>query len=98
MIVVRDIFQLQFGKARDAIAALQDGQRRLKEKGYAVNRIMTDITGEYYTLVMESTYESLAAYEESLNQAIQDKDWKDAYSRFVPLVKSGRREVFRVVE
>lgn len=98
MIVVRDIFQLQFGKARDAVAALQEGQRRLTEKGYEVSRIMTDVTGEYYTLVMESTYESLAAYEESLSKAIQDADWKEVYSRFVPLVKSGRREIFRVVE
>ena len=98
MVVVRDIFQVQFGKAREAIDILKDGQKHLKSKGYEVSRLLADVTGEFYTLVMESTYDSLSTYEASLAQVSQDQDWKDAYSRFVPLVKSGRREVFRVVE
>ncbi len=56
MILVRDIFQLHFGKAREAIEVLKKGQELLKGEGYEVGRLLADVTGDYYTLVMESSY------------------------------------------
>jgi hypothetical protein len=98
MIIVRDIFQLHFGKAREAIAVLKEGREHLKEQGYVVGHLLADVTGEYYTLVMESTYESLADFEAAMSKATQDPEWRNAYTRFTPLVHSGRREIFRIVD
>ncbi len=98
MIVVRDIFQLHFGKAKEAIALLKEGQRSLERDGYSTGHLLVDVTGEFYTLVMESTFESLAAYESGLASAISSEEWQAVYARLVPLVRSGRREVFRIVE
>ena len=97
MLVIRDIFQLQFGKAKEAIELLKQGQEALKRSGYPVDRILADITGEYYTLVMESRVESLSKFEEALGNTRDLRDWQEIYQRFVPLVHSGRREVFREV-
>lgn len=97
MIVVRDVFQLHFGKAREAIDLLTEGQSALREGGYPVERILADVTGEYYTLVMESRFESLAAFEDAAGRATSADAWKRAYQQLVPLVRCGRREVFREV-
>jgi hypothetical protein len=47
MTIVRDIFQLQFGKAKEAISLLKQGQEVLKGAGYPVElipRIMSSST------------------------------------------------------
>lgn len=97
MIIIRDIFQLQFGKAKEGIDLLKQGRDALKKVGYPVDRILADVTGDYYTWVMESRVEKLGKLEEALAASSQSKEWQDIYSRFVPLVRSGRREIFREV-
>ena len=61
-------------------------------------RILTDLTGQYYTLVLESTYKSLADYEETAQKEMSAQGMGALYQKFVPLVDSGRREIFTIVE
>lgn len=96
MIVVRDIFQLHFGKARDAIALAKEMRAQATAGGF--DRILTDLTGAYYTLVFESEYEGLGHFEQSLRNELSDPSFKDLYAQLVPLVHEGRREVFQLVE
>ncbi|MBI4539766.1 MAG: hypothetical protein HY704_09705 [Gemmatimonadetes bacterium] len=98
MIIVRDIFQLQFGKAREAVALMKEGQAILSRMGYTPARLLSDVTGEYYTLVMETLFDSLADFEGRIATVSQSQDWRNWYGRFQALVRSGRREIFRVVE
>lgn len=99
MIVIRDIFQLEFGKAKEAIEVLKQSREVLTGADYRVTRILADVTGEYYTIVMESEAESLAAYEKGMQQTPELEEWQKVYrNKFVPLVRSGRREIFRVVD
>ena len=37
MIIVRDIFQLQFGKARDVIELIKEGRELFKAAGYPID-------------------------------------------------------------
>ena len=97
MIVVRDIFQLHFGKAREAKELLTRGRSALEGAGYRVDRLLVDVTGEYYTLVMESRFEDLAAFERTLARTTSLDDWRSAYAELVPLVRRGRREILREV-
>lgn len=97
MIIVRDIFQLHFGKAREAIELFREGRELLRAEGYAVDRILTDVTGEYYTVVMESSHPNLGDFEAAMNNPGMER-WREIYSRIVPLVRSGRREVFRQLD
>jgi hypothetical protein len=98
MILVRDIFRLHFGRAREAVALAREGQAIETRFGYRTTRILTDVTGDYYTLVYESEFDSLADFERAITEGFQDPDWKAWYARFTPLVREGRREIFRVVE
>lgn len=98
MIVVRDIFQLHFGKARDAKAAMKESLPLMKEAGARDPRVLTDVTGPYYTLVLESTHADLAAWQTFEKKGLAVPAWQEIYKRLVPLVQSGRREIFTIVD
>ena len=95
MIVVRDVFQLHFGKAKEALELMREGRELERKLGYPVSRLLTDVTGPYYTLISESNFESLTAFEQAINFSAE---WRAWYAKFTPLVREGRREIFRVVE
>jgi len=97
MIVIRNVFQLKFGKAKDAVALWKEGIALMKKGGLsAPTRILTDLTGPSYTLVFEESFESLAAYEKEMKSIMGMEEWKSWYSRFVPLCKSAYREIMTV--
>jgi NIPSNAP protein len=99
MIVVRNVFQLKFGKAKDALALWKEGREIAKRTGSGeAMRAMTDLVGPFYTLVMEEEYPSLAEMEREMQSEMGAEEWKGWYQKFIPLVESGYREVFTLVE
>ncbi len=97
MILVRDIFQLKFGKMREAMDMWKQMINTMSQTGYMPDRMLTDLTGQYYTLVMESTYDNMGDFENSMKQEIGSDDWRRQYQKFVDLVDSGRREIFTII-
>src|SRR6187549_3290356 len=66
MIVIRNVFRLKFGKAREAVALFKEGIAIQKRIGAGVDystRLLTDVTGPFYTVVLEITVPNLAAFE-----------------------------------
>jgi hypothetical protein len=98
MIIVRNVFRLKFGTAREARELWEEGEPLVARAMRGPVRLMTDLVGPFYTLVMESTHASLAAYESAVGSGMADPEWKTWYNRFVPLVESGYREVFSLIE
>ena len=100
MILVRNVFRLKFGKAREATALMQEGLGILRNAGADTvrdARLLTDLTGPFYTLVLEETFDSLTAMERTLERDMRLPEWQAFYPRFSPLVESGYRELFTVV-
>jgi hypothetical protein len=97
MIVVRNTFQLKFGAAKEATALMKEGLEFLRAVGVKDNRICMDLTGPFYTLVLENTHESLGAFEQMLTQMGQDERWQKWYQKFSALIESGHREIYRVI-
>jgi hypothetical protein len=99
MILIRDIFRLKFGKARDALAVLKEMGEQAKRTGVmSPPRILTDLVGPYYTLVMETTAHDLAAWDADMRKGMGDPAFHALYQKFTPLVESGYREIFTVIE
>ena len=99
MIVIRNVFRLKFGKAREAVALFKEGiaiQQRVGTGQDFSTRLLTDVTGPFYTVVLELTVPNLAAFEEAAPRLMADKDWQANYHKVAPLVESGYREVFTV--
>ena len=99
MIVVRNVFRLKFGKAKEAVALLKQGIAIQKQAGLEMNqRIMTDLVGTFYTLVLELTVPNMGTLEVNMPKVMGDKDWQTNYQKFSALVESGYREIFTIVE
>ncbi|MCX6156882.1 MAG: NIPSNAP family protein [Ignavibacteriae bacterium] len=97
MIIVRTTFQLKFGAAKEAKTLIDGFIDIHKKHGIKHIRAMMDLTGESYTLEMETGYDSLAAFEENLKATLSAPEMGALYSKFVPLVNTSRREIFTVV-
>jgi len=101
MVVVRNVFQLKFGKSREAVALMKEGlaiqNRILAGSGFSM-RILTDAVGRFYTLVLEITAPNVAAVESTMPRIFGDKEWQANYAKMSDLVESGYREVFNIVE
>ena len=99
MIVVHNVFRLKFGKAREAVALMKEAIAIQKRLGVDVGqRLLTDVTGPFYTLILELSLPNLSAVETTLAKVMGDKEFHANYEKFVPLVESGHRDVFTVVE
>ena len=48
--------------------------------------------------MLELTVANLATFENYAPQLFADKDWQANFQKMVPLVESGYREIFTVVE
>jgi hypothetical protein len=100
MIVIRNVFRLKFGKAREAVALVKEGvaiQKRVGPVDFGT-RVLTDVTGPFYTLIWEISVPSLAAFEAAAPQLMGNKDWQATYQKLGALVDSGYREIFSIVE
>ncbi len=98
MIVVRDIFNLKFGKAKDAKTLLKDAAKLNEKYGFTETRALTDLTGGSYRLIFESQWASLADWENSMKKGLGAEDWQKWYQKFVPLVDSASREMLSIVQ
>lgn len=98
MIIVRDLFNLKFGKAREARLLWTKRTAIMKKIGYGPSRAMTDLVGPYYTFVMESTFEDLAAYESTMKRLFKNPEWRSWYKKFSLLVESGGREIYSAID
>jgi len=101
MIVVRNVFQLKFGKAKEAVALAKDGiaiQKKVLAGVDFPTRLLTDVTGPFYTLVLELTVPNLTTYEQNAPLVFADKEFQANYQKMAALVESGHRELFTVVD
>ena len=101
MVVIRNVFRLKFGQAKQVLPILKEGlaiQRRLAAGTDVSARLLTDVTGPFYTVVLELTVPSLASMETTTPRIMGDREWQENYQKLVPFVESRYREVFTVVE
>jgi hypothetical protein len=98
MILVREIFQVKFGRMKEAKALWTGALKSMPAQGGSRPRLLTDLTGQYYTLVLESTFKDLGDFEAFLHSEMSSSAMSEMYPKFVPLVDSGRREIFTIVE
>ena len=99
MILVRNVFRMKFGKAREAVQLWKEGLELNKRLGVGSKspRLMTDITGDFYTLVFEMTYDSLAEFERTGKEVMANPEWQAWYRKMPEVMESGYREIFNIV-
>jgi hypothetical protein len=97
MILVRNTFRVKFGRMKDALALMKEGEKAMKAITQKPQRLLTDVTGAFYTLVLEVEYDNLAEFENVGAEMMKAPGWKDWYQKFGALVEKGRREIYTIV-
>jgi hypothetical protein len=97
MIIVRNVFHLKFGKAKDIKPIIEEAIGLMKNKGVKSVRAMFDLTGDSYTMVFESGHESLADFESKIQDMLGSTEWEAMYQKMIPLVDSAHREIYTVI-
>jgi len=98
MIIVRDVFHIEPEQMKAAKEILREHRGIAKRLGYQIGRVMIDLTGDYYTLVLESDFTSLSQYEGALKAIFADAAWQESYGRLRKMIRGGRREIYTLVE
>jgi len=98
MILFRSVFQAQFGKANELVAAFKDMNKFLTadQMRSMQPRILTDISGPFDTVVFETTHESLAALEQFRIAMFARTDISEGESPTTGLIVSGRNEYYTI--
>ena len=96
MIVVRNIFQIKAGAMKEAVALVKENRKFIEHAGFSSTRALTDVVGDFYTLVLEIECASLQEFERGIGESFASDEWQTWYKKFTPLVHSGRREILQV--
>lgn len=94
MILVRAVFQAKYGKGNDLVELFKESQKFLGDL-FGV-RILTDVSGPFFTVVTEEEVESFAAWEENRGKIFSHPEFGDWFARMEPLVESGSREFYNI--
>ena len=60
------------------------------------SRTLTDASGPFFTVVAETEFENLAAWEQAAGEYLAMPEFGDWFERMTPLVDSGRREFYNI--
>jgi hypothetical protein len=94
MIIVREYFTAKPGQA-SKLANLMKDISAMTSPGES--RVMTDLTGEFNRVVMETEAADLNEFEARLKEYASDPEWKKKMSGYTELWITGGREIFKVV-
>lgn len=99
MVLARAVFQAKFGKANELVAAFKEMNTGMTaaQMESVQPRILTDISGSFDTVVVETTHESLAALEQfraAMFAAMDDNSSGDSPAD--GLIVSGRNEYYTI--
>jgi hypothetical protein len=94
MILVREVFQLKYGQG-DALPQLFGEARQTFLRDTSA-RLLFDLSGQFFTAVVEIEMESLAAWERRIAELFSNPEATDWFARLVTTVESGRREFYTI--
>src|SRR6476661_711947 len=95
MIVVRTVFQAEWGKASELAHLLhQELERAGQNAGAGHWRILTDLSGPFHTVVLEVEVAGLGAWEQGRAAMFADAQWQENMGQMAGLIVSGRQEFY----
>jgi hypothetical protein len=95
MILVRAIFQAKWGKANEVVAQLK-GMMRAPGAPQSGVRLLTDLSGEFHTVVFETQFESLAEWEQARTRMFASPEMQASAAAVQDLVVSGRQDYYTI--
>lgn len=95
MILVRDVFQAKYGMG-DQLVQLFKEMFELMPDLTGKMRVMTDLSGPFFTIVTETEVEDLAAWDAASRAEFANPNFGAWFARMQEVVESGRREFYTI--
>ena len=97
MIQVRELFQVKFGHMDELLAVLRTMTEWMTiETDGALRRVLTDASGQMFTLVLESEAQSIDAYMLTMAANFNDPRMAEMMAQLMAHVEHGRREFYNI--
>ena len=98
MVIQRNAFRLKFGKAKEAIAIWKEIMEAVKTSNLQTPemRLMSDLSGDSYTLIMELHLKSFIDLNPSQAIWATTPKFQELYEKFKPLCDSATREYYKI--
>ena len=97
MILVRQTFRAKYGHGDALVELFKEFHANAEVPNREKARILTDASGEFFTVVTEYEVESLAAWEAAFQRMIGSPQMEEWFGRMMEVVESGRRDFFNIV-
>lgn len=69
---------------------------RLMRDAWPESKVMTDVTGAFNTVVMETEYDSLSDFDKRMEAYMKDPSVGKKMTGYTDLYQNGHREIFRL--
>ena len=93
MYIIRNVFKCKPGQSKNLIEKFKSAMPLMEG---IKQRFLVDEVATFWTVVIETETDNLAAFEKMLRDRAGRKDVQDAMSGYMDFVDSGYREIFRV--
>ena len=95
---VRDVFRCKPGKAKELVARFKETVPAMeREDGFRNVQLMVDVVADYWTVVLEAEFDSLAQFEKHLGEFGTRPEVRTAMAGYMELVEGGHREIWRIL-
>ena len=93
MLIVREVFVAKPGCASKLAALMKENV----QAGWVGKcRVLTDVTGDFNRVVIETEVESLAELEKRMQEYMNNKAMHEKMKGYTDMYQAGGREIFRV--
>jgi len=89
MILVREVFIAKPGQASSLARLMSEVMPR--------SRVMTDMTGVFNKVVMETEVDDLNAFEARMKDYLSNQEMKKKMAGYTDMYTAGKREIYRIV-
>jgi hypothetical protein len=95
MILVRQVFQVKYGNM-DKVLEMMKSMPAEMQDAMGGTMVLTDISGQNFTLVIETKAESMNAYWSGLQAMFKEGQASGGEDPMAPLIISGHREFYNI--
>lgn len=98
MYLVRDVFRCKPGQSKSVAEKFKKGVALMKPmRGFVSARVLVDYVASYWTVVLEAEVESMAIFEQQMNEYSSSAEFRETLKGYMEQVEGGQREIFKIV-
>lgn len=95
MYLIREVFHAKPGKAKELVQKFKAAKPYFEEmEGMSAMRIMTDASGPYWTVVIESELTDIGIFYSELRNTTASPELGEIMKGYMDLVTGGQREIY----